>query len=79
MPKVAKGQRYSVDLISNAGDVMAIVTGDIEDDAPADDGKDQAAAPLGKKGGVTRAARLSPQARAEIARMAASRRWSTNR
>lgn len=47
---------------------------------PIDDGKDPAAVSLGrrggKKGGPARAAKLSPERRAEIARKAAAARWS---
>ena len=55
---------------------MRIATGEIEDDAPADDGKNQAAVELGKKGGAARAAKLTAEERAEIARKAAAKRWS---
>ena len=46
---------------------------------PADDGKDPAAVALGRKGGLkggkARAAKLTPEQRAEIARKAAAARW----
>lgn len=45
-----------------------------------DDGKDPAAVSLGRRGGLkggkARAAKLSPERRAEIARQAAATRWS---
>lgn len=75
MPKSPKGGKRPADVIGNAVHVMRIATGEIDDDAPADDGKDQAAVALGKKGGAARAAKLSPEARAEIARKAAAKRW----
>lgn len=42
-----------------------------------DDGKDPAAKALGAKGGKARAAKLIPERRAEIARKAAAKRWSS--
>ena len=41
-----------------------------------DDGKNAAAAELGRKGGAARAAKLTPERREEIARAAARKRWS---
>ena len=40
-----------------------------------DDGKDAAAAELGRKGGAARAAKLSPEQRVEVARKGAATRW----
>lgn len=49
------------------------------DERPDDDGKNPAAVALGKlggkKGGPARAARLTPEQRREIARIAAAARW----
>ncbi len=42
---------------------------------PADDGKDPAAKALGAKGGAARAAKMTPERRAEIAKKAAAKRW----
>ena len=75
MPKTPKGGKRPTDVIGNAVHVMRIATGEIADDTPADDGKDQAAVALGKKGGAARAAKLSPEERSEIARKAAASRW----
>lgn len=75
MPKGPKGQKRPPDVIGNAVHVMRIATGEIEDTAQPDDGKDPAAKALGKKGGAARAAKLSPEERAEIARKAAAKRW----
>jgi hypothetical protein len=55
---------------------MQILTGDADDEAPADDGKDPAAKALGAKGGAARARSMTPERRAEIARKAAAKRWS---
>jgi hypothetical protein len=79
MPKSPKGGKRPADVIGNAVHVMRIAVGDIvEDMGQPDDGKDQAAVELGKKGGAARAAKLSPEARAEIARRAAAKRWEKN-
>ena len=40
-----------------------------------EEGKDQAAAEMGRKGGKARAERMTPERRAEIARKAAAKRW----
>ena len=74
MPTGPKGEKRPADVIGNAVKVMRIATGEIEDVVP-DDGKDPAAKALGRKGGAARAAKLSPERRAQIARKAAERRW----
>lgn len=76
MPKTPKGGSRPADVIGNAVHVMRIATGEIEDDAPVDDGKDKAAQALGKKGGAARAAKLTAEERSEIARRAAAKRWA---
>ena len=63
------------DVIGNAGHVMRIATGEIEEDAPVDDGKDPNAKALGAKGGAARARNMTPERRAEIAKKAADKRW----
>ena len=40
-----------------------------------DDGKDAAAAELGRKGGAARASAMTPERRAEMARKASEARW----
>lgn len=55
--------------------ILDIATGEVEDEV--DDGRDEAAAKLGRKGGASRAARLSPERRKEIAQKAAAKRWGT--
>jgi hypothetical protein len=52
MPKGPQGQKRPADVIGNAVRVMRIATGDAEEEYDtADEGKDQAAAELGRKGG----------------------------
>ena len=53
--------------------IVDIATGEIEDRV--DDGRDSAAAALGRRGGKARAAGMTPERRAEIARKAAAKRW----
>jgi hypothetical protein len=64
--------------------VIDIATGAVEDQLepqPEDTGKDPAAVSLGRRGGLkggkARAAAMTPERRAEIARKAAAKRWST--
>jgi hypothetical protein len=52
-----------------------IATGQVDD--AVDDGKDEAAASMGRKGGTARAKSLSPQERAAAARKASKARWAT--
>lgn len=53
-----------------------IATGQVVD--VVEDGKDQAATELGRKGGAARARSLSPKQRAESARKAARVRWKAS-
>ena len=78
MPKGPKGQPRPADVIGNAVHVMRVLTGEADDDAP-DDGKDKAAQSMGRKGGAARAASMTPERRAEIARAAADTRWGKNK
>ena len=75
MPTGPKGQKRPADVIGNAVHVMKIATGEIEETAPMDDGKDPAAVSLGKRGGFARAKAMTPERRAEIAKKAAASRW----
>ena len=75
MPTGPKGQKRPADVIGNAVKVMRIATGE-EGEELDDDGKDPAAKALGAKGGKKRAENMTPERRAEIARKAASKRWS---
>jgi hypothetical protein len=71
MPKGPKGEKRPADVIGNAVKVMRIATGEEEDAVtPAN-----AAATLGKLGGKARAAGMTPERRAEIAKKAAAKRW----
>ena len=75
MPTGPKGQKRPADVIGNAIMVARIATGEIEEGTPPDDGKDPAAVSMGKRGGAARASALSPERRAEIAKVAAAKRW----
>lgn len=57
--------------------IVDIAAGEIEDrdPTPEERGVDPAASALGKKGGPARAASMSPERRAEIAKKAADKRW----
>ncbi len=73
MPKGPKGEKRPADVIGAAVKVMQIATGEIEETT--DDGKNKAAVELGRKGGKARAAKMTPERRAEIAKKAAQKRW----
>jgi hypothetical protein len=75
MPKGPNGEKRPADAVGLAMHVARIATGEVGD-APVDDGKDRAAQAMGKKGGAARAASMTPERRAEIAKKAASKRWS---
>ena len=75
VPKSPSGHNRPADVIGNAVHVMRVLTGEADDDAP-DDGKDKAAQAMGRKGGAARAASMTPERRAEIARKAAATRWT---
>jgi hypothetical protein len=57
--------------------MIDIASGEVEDrePTPEEQGKDPAAAALGRKGGAARAAKMTPEKRREIAKKAASSRW----
>ncbi len=74
MPRGPKGEKRPADVIGAAVKVAKIATGEIEE--ATDDGKSKAAVELGRKGGKARAAKMTPERRAEIARKAAAKRWS---
>jgi hypothetical protein len=75
MPKSPSGRYRPADVVGNAVHVMRVLTGEANDDAP-DDGKDKAAQSMGRKGGAARAASMTPERRAEIAKNAAKKRWA---
>jgi hypothetical protein len=74
MPTGPKGEKRPADAVGLAVLIGKIATGEVED-APEDDGKDPAAKAMGKKGGAARAASMTPERRAEIAKAAAAKRW----
>jgi hypothetical protein len=78
MPKGPKGQKAPADVVANAVRVMRIATGEDTEDAP-DDGKNKAAQALGRlggaKGGRARSLAMTPEQRAEAARLASQARW----
>ena len=76
MPTRRKGRKRPADVLPNAVHVIKKLTGEAEDAGPADDGKDKAAQTMGAKGGAARAAKMTSERRAEIARAAAAERWS---
>jgi hypothetical protein len=65
------------DLNQWAKRMVDIATGEVSDREPTPEerGVDPAASAMGKRGGPARAASLSPERRAEIAKKAASSRW----
>lgn len=76
MPTGPKGEKRPADVIANAVRVMQIATGEAPEALEGDDGKDKAAQAMGKKGGAARAAKMTAERRAEIAREAARLRWA---
>ena len=79
---VEKHPKRPRDLNQWAKRMVDIATGDESDRAPTpeEQGKDPAAVALGRKGGLkggkARAASMTPERRAEIARKAADKRWN---
>jgi hypothetical protein len=78
LPKGPQGQKRPADTVASAIRVAKILTGEIEEDTGADDGKDKAAQSMGRMGGAARRDKLSPERRKEIAKKAASARWQKN-
>lgn len=58
--------------------MVDILTGQVEDREPTPEerGVDPAASAMGKRGGPARAASMTPERRAEIAKKAAEKRWN---
>ena len=75
MAKGPKGERRPADVNQRAVMIGKIATGEIEDKVT-DDGKNAAAVALGRMGGKARAKKLTPRKRKEIAKKAASARWT---
>lgn len=76
MPKGPNGQKRPADAIGLAVLIGKIATGEVEDTT---DDVSSAAAQMGKLGGKARAASMTPERRAEIARAAAAKRWERER
>lgn len=55
--------------------IVDLSVGERVEAAPAEQSKNEAAAALGRKGGLARQSALTPDRRREIARLAAKRRW----
>jgi hypothetical protein len=72
MPKGPRGEKRPADAIGRAVHIAKIATGEIEDER---DQVSTAAARMGKLGGKARAASMTPERRAEIAKAAAAKRW----
>jgi hypothetical protein len=75
MPKGPRGEKRPGDVIGTAIMVAKIATGEVEDNTLSADKTHHSRG--GKKGGANRAAKLSPERRAEIAKAAAKKRWKT--
>lgn len=71
MPTGPNGQKRPADVTSNAVHVMRIATGEIQEDLKKPSGNVRS----GRAGAAARAAKLSPEARKEIAKKAAAARW----
>lgn len=71
MPKGPRGEKRPADVIGGAIRVARIATQEEVEELP----PRSAAAELGSKGGKARAKTLTPDQRAEIARVAAEARW----
>ena len=74
MPRGPRGEKRPADVIGNAVRVMRIATGEETEEL---DPVKSAAQELGSRGGKARAARVTPERRAEIARKASLSRWQT--
>jgi hypothetical protein len=72
MPRGPKGEKRPADVIGNAIHVMRIATGQIEEGETIR----EASRKGGLKGGQSRAVKLTPKKRSEIAKKAARARWA---
>jgi hypothetical protein len=75
MPRGPKGEKRPADVIGAAVMVGKIATGEIDESATTEDGKNAAAVALGRMGGKARAEGMSAKRRKEIAKKAAKARW----
>ncbi len=76
-PQMTKRLKRPRDFSQAAKLVVDIASGQVEDReaTPEERGVDPAASAMGRKGGPARAASLTPERRAEIAKKAAAKRW----
>jgi hypothetical protein len=78
MPRGPKGERRPADVIGAAIMVAKIATGELSD-TKLESSKNEAAASLGRRGGLkggkARAEKLSARKRSQIAKKAAEQRW----
>ena len=72
MPRGPNGEKRPADAVGCAVTVMRIATGEIEDTGYKQPGRRKG----GKVGGKSRATKLTPEQRSDIARQGASSRWS---
>jgi hypothetical protein len=70
-----KRPKRPADVVGNAIRVAQIATGETEEEFEPEPEKNGAAAELGRMGGRKRAASMTPERRAEIAKKAAEKRW----
>lgn len=79
MPNRSSKPKRQRDTNQLAKSIVDLATGETEEKKSEDEGKDPAAVALGRKGGLkggkARAKQLTPEQRAEIARIAAEARW----
>jgi hypothetical protein len=75
MPRGPKGEKRPADVIGAAVMIGKIATGEIDESATTEDGKNAAAVALGRMGGKARAEGMSAKRRKEIAKKAAKARW----
>jgi hypothetical protein len=76
--QVTKTPKRPRDFSQAAKLVVDIASGQVEDRelTPEERGVDPAASAMGRKGGPARAASMTPERRAEIAKAAAKKRWN---
>ena len=75
MPRGPRGEKRPADVIGAAVKVMRIATGEEAEELPPEQPVNTAAE-MGRKGGTARAAAMTPERRAEIAKKAAAKRWN---
>ncbi len=77
MPEGPREEGRPADAVGDADHGRCVAAGETGKGPPAPEagGKDPAAVALGRKGGRARAAAMTPERRAEVARKAAAKRW----